>query len=273
MSRALACAILACVALGGPAVAAPEVVHVPSEDGPTNQREADSLRPQLDAGRTMFFLEKPELSVGQSRQFIRWDWRPDSDGIVVRFIQGSRPAMEFKFASMPKIEVIHDTVIGASFYGVRLSEEWALWCQTDSSDLRLVCGKWMGAQIAARRLWHAALLKGRAEFEARFQETVARYPDPASRPELPEEARRFKVQAEAAVRDKRLADALKFYGQAVTAAMWWAEGYFNLALLYAEQKQHESAIRNMKRYLVLLPQAANARAAQDKIYEWESLPK
>lgn len=271
MSRALAWAMLACCAMSGAAFAGAEVVHVPPEDLAANQRDVGALAQELNTGRYSFFLERPELSVGQSRQFVAPDWK--EEGVAIRFLQGSRPPAEFKYAAMPKVEVIHDTVIGASFYGVRLSEDWALWCQTDTPGLRLVCGKWLGAIFAYRRGWHAALVKARAEFEARFQETVARYPDPAGRPELPEEARRFKVQAEAAVRDKRLADALRYYGQAVNAAPWWAEGFFNVALLYAEQKQYEGAIRNMKRYLVLLPKAANAREAQDKIYEWESLPK
>jgi len=45
-----------------------------------------------------------------------------------------------------------------------------------------------------------------------------------------------------------------------------------MALLYAGNQNFEMAVRNMKKYLFLLPNAPNApdvRAAQDKIYEWE----
>jgi hypothetical protein len=42
-----------------------------------------------------------------------------------------------------------------------------------------------------------------------------------------------------------------------------------MALLYAEKQDFERAVKNMKKYLLLLPDAPDARAAQDKIYEWE----
>ncbi|MGQ0544317.1 MAG: tetratricopeptide repeat protein [Betaproteobacteria bacterium] len=235
-----------------------------------NQREMLSLKKQLDEGGSFaFFLEKPELSVHQSRHFISWDWK--EDGIVTRTVQGSRPSVEFKFEAMPKIEVIHDTVMGASFYGVRLSEEWAIWCQTRSLALRPVCGKWLGETFSLFRNRYAAMIKGRAAFEARFQEVLAKYPDSGSRPPLPEEARRFKVQAEAAFERKAYAEALNRYGAALEAAPWWSEGYFNIALLFAEQKIYVSAIKNMKRFLLLEPNHPRARDAQDQIYRWEAL--
>jgi tetratricopeptide (TPR) repeat protein len=270
MTRMRACVLLAGCLLAGTAVAAAEVVYVPPEDMAANQREVAALYKQLKAGGGFsFFLEKPELSIHQTRHFISWDWK--DDGIVTRTVQGSRPSVEFKYEAMPKVEVIHDTVLGASFYGVRLSEEWAIWCQTDSPSMRLVCGKWLGETFSLFRSRHAAMVKGRAEFEARFREVLAKYPDPASRPPLPEEARRFKVQAETAIGQKDMLAALSYYNRALVAAPWWAEGFFNLALLFAEQKDYAGAIRNMKRFLLLEPGHPKARAAQDQIYRWEAL--
>ncbi len=49
----------------------------------------------------------------------------------------------------------------------------------------------------------------------------------------------------------------------------WAIGYFNLALLLAEEERYSEAILNMKKYLELQPNAPDARKAQDKIYIWE----
>lgn len=269
MNGMKACALAGWLLMAAPAGAV-EVVHVPSDDMRENQREVLALKKELDAGGSFaFFLEKPELSVGQSRHFIGIDWK--EDGFVTRTVQGSRPSMEFKYEALPKIEVIHDTVWGGSFYGVRVSDDWAIWCQAQSPSVRLVCGKWLGETLSFFRLRHAAVVRGRAAFEARFREALAKYPDPAGRPELPEEARRFMVQAEAAFRDRRIQDALNLYTQGAAVAPWWAEGFFNIALLAAELKQHDMAIRNMKRYLLLLPDAANAREAQDKVYEWESL--
>jgi hypothetical protein len=54
-------------------------------------------------------------------------------------------------------------------------------------------------------------------------------------------------------------------------APWWPEGHFNRALIMGETKKYWDAMREMKRYLLLVPDAPDARAAQDKIYQWESV--
>ena len=53
----------------------------------------------------------------------------------------------------------------------------------------------------------------------------------------------------------------------------YPEAWFNKALVLGEEKQYAGAIEHMKTYLKLVPEAADARAAQDKIYEWEALSK
>lgn len=47
------------------------------------------------------------------------------------------------------------------------------------------------------------------------------------------------------------------------------EAYYNMALNAAEMKTYYYAILNMRKYLLLMPDAEDARKAQDKIYEWE----
>lgn len=42
-----------------------------------------------------------------------------------------------------------------------------------------------------------------------------------------------------------------------------------MALLYAQIHRFNMAISFMKKYLILEPDAKDARSAQDKIYEWE----
>lgn len=109
-----------------------------------------------------------------------------------------------------------------------------------------------------------------AEKDAKaFQAVVRTYQKSSVKPKLPEEARRFKIQAEGAVRDKDLSGAGEFYSQALAIAPWWPEGHFNRALVLGETKDFESAIKEMQRYLALVPKASNARAAQDQIYDWE----
>ncbi len=48
----------------------------------------------------------------------------------------------------------------------------------------------------------------------------------------------------------------------------YPEAYFNMALLSAQGRRFPPAVRYMKQYLLLVPDAKDARSAQDKIYEW-----
>lgn len=104
------------------------------------------------------------------------------------------------------------------------------------------------------------------DFERMAQEFRSR----TSPPEFPEEARRFRVQAEVAVREKRFEAAADLYEEALGVAPWWPEGYFNHALVLAETGDFRSAVRSMNRYLKLAPNASDSRAARDKVYEWEA---
>ncbi len=106
-----------------------------------------------------------------------------------------------------------------------------------------------------------------------FEAMVAKYRGAGAKPEFPESARRYRVQAEAAVRDKEFDEAADFYAEALNLAPWWPEGRFNRALILGELKEYAEAAVEMKRYLALVPEAGNARAAQDKIYEWEGRVK
>ena len=105
---------------------------------------------------------------------------------------------------------------------------------------------------------------------ARFEAAAAQYRG-RQRPELPQDARRFKVQAELAVEERRFSDAAELFKQALTVAPWWPEGHYNRALVLGELGSHALAIRSMKRYLALVPDAPDAQAAQDRIYAWEAM--
>jgi regulator of sirC expression with transglutaminase-like and TPR domain len=45
----------------------------------------------------------------------------------------------------------------------------------------------------------------------------------------------------------------------------WPEGHFNATLLYAELKNYDDAIRHMRAYLELVPEAPDAQAARDQM--------
>lgn len=109
--------------------------------------------------------------------------------------------------------------------------------------------------------------------QTNFEKAVEIYRNTTPKPVLSEEARKFKVQAEFAVQEKQFAKAAELYGKALDIAPWWSEGHFNRALILGETKNYWNAMREMKRYLHLEPDASNARAAQDKIYVWESKVK
>lgn len=89
------------------------------------------------------------------------------------------------------------------------------------------------------------------------------------KPALPEEARKFGVQATSLVEKKRYDEATALYQKALEIAPWWAEGHFNRALVLSNQKRFPEAIAEMKNFVILAPDSADARAAQDKLYEWE----
>ena len=87
--------------------------------------------------------------------------------------------------------------------------------------------------------------------------------------ELPEEARKYALRGDVMTEEGKFGEAVKEYRKAVQAAPYIAKLYFNTAMIYGELKRHSQAIRSMKSYLNLAPEAPNARAAKDQIYKWE----
>jgi tetratricopeptide (TPR) repeat protein len=106
--------------------------------------------------------------------------------------------------------------------------------------------------------------------EGEFQKAAVSYLAAAEKPELSLEVRRFKVQAEDALREKRFADVADLYGEALALAPWWPAGHYNRALVLSELKEYPDAIAEMKHYMRLSPDAGNLQAAQDEIFKWEA---
>lgn len=109
------------------------------------------------------------------------------------------------------------------------------------------------------------------EQEAAFERAAQSYRNAKVKPLLPEEAVKYKVQAELAVQQKRFDHAVDLYDQALSIAPWWPAGHYNSGLILGELKDYEEGIRALQKYLKLEPNASNARAVQLKIYQWESL--
>lgn len=108
------------------------------------------------------------------------------------------------------------------------------------------------------------------EQQMAFESQATSYRDAQVKPVPGEDVRRYRVQAEAAVSERRYQDAAGLYTKALYIAPWWPEGHFNAALIFGELHQYGKAIDHMQKYLALVPNAPDARAAQDRIYVWES---
>lgn len=105
--------------------------------------------------------------------------------------------------------------------------------------------------------------------DPKFDAVVQSYRAASPKPQLPEEARKYKIQAEGAVNDKDFAEAANLYGRALEIAPWWPDGHFNRALVSAALKRFDQAIVEMQHYLALTPDAPDARLAQDHVYQWQ----
>jgi tetratricopeptide (TPR) repeat protein len=105
-----------------------------------------------------------------------------------------------------------------------------------------------------------------------FEKAAADYLPLNKKPALPEDVRKFAVQADEESNEKRYDEAIDSYEKALEIAPWWSKGYYNRAFLLAERKDFGWAVRDMKKYLELEPQASDSRAVQDQIYKWEAEP-
>ncbi len=107
-----------------------------------------------------------------------------------------------------------------------------------------------------------------------FESKAAEYRALKVKPLVSEEQREYIVQANALNHKKDYAGALDLYLKAVVIdSTSYPGAYFNMALLSAQVKRFDSAITYMKQYLMLVPDAKDARSAQDKIYEWKLMLK
>jgi tetratricopeptide (TPR) repeat protein len=112
------------------------------------------------------------------------------------------------------------------------------------------------------------------DVEERLQRRIlqlVRHLDPP--PALPEEANRRAAYAmtafEGATSPKDFDNAIAEWNQALRAAPWWPEAYFNLALVLEKREHYAEAARNLQLYLLAKPDAEDARAVQQKIYSLE----
>ncbi len=128
---------------------------------------------------------------------------------------------------------------------------------------------WRHLQASALR--RTALGQSDADELAKFKtEVAAPYRSSPAKPLMSEEARRYRVLAEAAFERKQFERSVSYYENALAIAPWWPEGHYNRALLLGELGEYADAVSEMKKFLTLVPEGKEARQAQDKIYVWEA---
>ncbi|MCU0414466.1 MAG: tetratricopeptide repeat protein [Ignavibacteriaceae bacterium] len=104
-----------------------------------------------------------------------------------------------------------------------------------------------------------------------FKPLAAQYRTLQVKPSISEEQRKYVVQANSFAQEKQYAKAINLYNETIKLDQTsYPAAYSNLALLHAQYDKYSTAIYYMKKYLLLEPEAADARSCQDKIYEWEA---
>jgi Flp pilus assembly protein TadD len=84
-----------------------------------------------------------------------------------------------------------------------------------------------------------------------------------------EDVRRLLVQAQAAIREKQFQEAEGLLREARRHEPWSPMCWYNLALVQGELQRFGDAMWDMQVFLMLAPDAPQARGGQDLIYEWE----
>jgi tetratricopeptide (TPR) repeat protein len=102
-----------------------------------------------------------------------------------------------------------------------------------------------------------------------FQSKAAAWRALNPKPPLAPEADKHWILAENAVKEKNLDSAEQHYEAALEIQPAWPTGWFDLAMIYAEQKNFADAADAMKHYLELTPDAPDAKDARTQMIIWE----
>jgi tetratricopeptide (TPR) repeat protein len=119
---------------------------------------------------------------------------------------------------------------------------------------------------------HQSAIKYYAEDLENFKLLAQKYLAAPEKPTINEEQRKLFVQGNAMNKKLDYDNALIYYDKAFSLnPVTYPEGYYNYAIIAALAEKYDLAILNMKKYLILMPNAPDAVSARDKIYEWEAL--
>jgi len=161
------------------------------------------------------------------------------------------------------------------FFGCR--EQLTIFAWTDEAKAREFADAFNRLLYAARH----------HEMDPDFIAVATAWRALSTTPRLSPEADRERILAENAIKEgkelgsaddnaerlKKLDSAIEHFGKALEIQPTWPAGWFNLALLYAEQKSYADATDAMKHYLELVPDASDAQAAREQMIIWEDKAK
>lgn len=123
---------------------------------------------------------------------------------------------------------------------------------------------------AFNRLLYAAY---RNEEDTGFSAAAKAWRENPVKPALSPEADRHRILAENAIKEKNIDSAIEHFESGLELQPMWPAGWFNLAIIYAEQNNFADATDRMKHYLVLLPDAPDAKDAREQMIIWEDKAK
>ena len=103
-----------------------------------------------------------------------------------------------------------------------------------------------------------------------FRQKAAAWRALAVKPAMPESVRKHRLLAEHAVNERQFEEAVEEYEAGIDIYPCWPEGHFNAALIYAELKRYSDALRHMRAYVELVPEAPDASQARDQMVIWEA---
>ncbi|MHB8148653.1 MAG: tetratricopeptide repeat protein [Desulfobulbia bacterium] len=228
----------------------------------------------------------------------------DSNGeLLFMDLDGVKAVLEDRIELNPRIAFFYDELVDTPFVVEKTQEypfvtmyasyrdgrdtEWQTQTYTDQDSpgfflrpykinfpgsISFLFGNLSDAQRFADDLFFIQQVRQKKHDErlALFQAKAAQYRGMKVKPPVSEEQRRYIVQANALNQRKEYARAIELYNKTIALdPVSYPEAYFNLALLSAQMQRFKTAIAYMKQYLLLAPDAKDARGGQDKIYEWE----
>lgn len=138
---------------------------------------------------------------------------------------------------------------------------WSGWSQTDAQQMADA----LRVLVLDARQQIDRMLATRYQ---KFLELCSTYIDSKTSAPVPEEARQHQLLSQDAASRNDTDKALDESDKMVDAAPCWAQARYQAAQLEAQVGYYPVAVQNLKKYLLLEPDASNAQAVKDQILIW-----